>query len=303
MFQLPPCDADLVLQAVPATQAVPPRLLSDVQSSGNKSRQGQSRAAAAAGQSSRPGGQTDEEADLEAAMLLSLAETSGAGGGPANIDNDQLARVMEIQRQGGWGGEEDSDLEMALRMSQQDTSSGQQQQGPSEEDEIQRAIALSLEGGAGVSMTGVSSGQDGGSGWGARLRQQEQEEERQYKEKQEQEARKEEEELQKALAMSMDTGPAVSPPAQTIKPQQPSELDPVHTAWPKVKNPAPGTLAGPAPAPPSPAKPPAPSKQSPAKPSQPSPGPSKVETKTSEQSSRPSLAAAIMPEGKKIRII
>ena len=31
---LPECDADLVLQAVPAVQAVPPRLLSDVASSG-----------------------------------------------------------------------------------------------------------------------------------------------------------------------------------------------------------------------------------------------------------------------------
>ena len=37
-LQLPPCDADLVLQAVPATQLVPPRLLADVTSSGNKSR-------------------------------------------------------------------------------------------------------------------------------------------------------------------------------------------------------------------------------------------------------------------------
>ena len=40
--QLPECDADLVLQAVPATQAQPPRLLSDVQSSGRgKGRRGQ----------------------------------------------------------------------------------------------------------------------------------------------------------------------------------------------------------------------------------------------------------------------
>merc|ERR1719336_3337510 len=80
---LPPCDADLVLQAVLATQLVPPRLLSDVTSSGNKSRPApaQTRPPAAAA------GQTDEEAELEAAMLLSLAETSGAEGGPANIDS------------------------------------------------------------------------------------------------------------------------------------------------------------------------------------------------------------------------
>merc|ERR1719273_2893458 len=53
---LPPCDADLVLQAVPATQLVPPRLLSDVTSSGNKSRPApaQPRPPAAAA------GQTDE---------------------------------------------------------------------------------------------------------------------------------------------------------------------------------------------------------------------------------------------------
>ena len=147
IFQLPPCDADLVLQAVPATQLVPPRLLSDVQSSGNKSRQGRGHQRPAAG------GQTDEEADLEAAMMLSLAETSGADGGPANIDSDQLARVMEMQRQGGWGGPGqdagagvDEDMELAIRMSQESAQAQHQHQGPSEEDEIQRAIALSLEG-------------------------------------------------------------------------------------------------------------------------------------------------------------
>jgi hypothetical protein len=40
--QLPECDADLVLQAVPAVQMRPPRLLADVQSSGRgKGRRGQ----------------------------------------------------------------------------------------------------------------------------------------------------------------------------------------------------------------------------------------------------------------------
>ena len=91
---LPPCDADLVLQAVPAVQAEPPRLLSDVATSGAGAGQaGRTRA--------RPAGR-DEEADLEAAMMLSLAETSGPDGAPANIDSDQLARVMEMQRQGNW---------------------------------------------------------------------------------------------------------------------------------------------------------------------------------------------------------
>ena len=44
---LPECDADLVLQAVPAVQAVPPRLLSDVASSGTAgtSRQSQGKVA------------------------------------------------------------------------------------------------------------------------------------------------------------------------------------------------------------------------------------------------------------------
>ena len=34
LLQLPECDADLVLQAVPAVQLQPPRLLADVESSG-----------------------------------------------------------------------------------------------------------------------------------------------------------------------------------------------------------------------------------------------------------------------------
>ena len=183
--QLPPCDADLVLQAVPATQLVAPRLLSDVQSSGSQSRQGRQSAGKASG-AQRPPGQTDEEAELEAAMLMSLAETSGTDGGPANIDSDQLARVMEMQRQGGWGPEaeqrgEDDDMGLALRMSMT-SHTGAEAGGASEEDEIQRAIALSLAGGTGqgVGPSQTSGGgQDGG--WGARLRQQEVEEERLYK--------------------------------------------------------------------------------------------------------------------------
>ena len=65
--------------------------MSDVSSSGNKSKQGRQRTSASGAPPSIGGrrpGQTDEEADIEAAMLLSLAETSGAEGGPANIDNE-----------------------------------------------------------------------------------------------------------------------------------------------------------------------------------------------------------------------
>merc|ERR550532_2708870 len=141
---LPPCDADLVLQAVPAVQAEPPRLLSDVATSGAGAGQaGRTRA--------RPAGR-DEEADLEAAMMLSLAETSGPDGAPANIDSDQLARVMEMQRQGNWEtntASEDEMMARALRMSEEEQQQSYQHSGPSEEDEIQAAIALSLEGGAG----------------------------------------------------------------------------------------------------------------------------------------------------------
>ena len=246
-LQLPPCDADLVLQAVPATQLVPPRLLSDVTSSGNKSRPApaQTRPPAAAA------GQTDEEAELEAAMLLSLAETSGSDGGPANIDSEQLARVMEMQRQGGWGPgtgtEGDEDMEMALRMSAADQ--GGPGQATSEEDEIQRAIALSLEGGAvgGAPASATSGG--GGGGWGSRLRQQELEEEARYREEQEAAAKREEDELQRALAMSMEAGAAADtntrPPPAASDPKPRPQLDPVHAAWPQVKNPAPGTVAGP----------------------------------------------------------
>ena len=174
-----------MLQAVPATQLVPPRLLSDVQSSGSQSRQGRQSAGTASG-AQRPAGQTDEEAELEAAMMMSLAETSGSDGGPANIDSDQLARVMEMQRQGGWAPEaehrgEEDDMELALRMSMT-SHTGAEAGGASEEDEIQRAIALSLAGGTGQGV-GQSQPSGGGqdAGWGARLRQQEVEEERLYK--------------------------------------------------------------------------------------------------------------------------
>ena len=70
--------------------------MSDVSSSGNKSKQGRQRTSASGAPPSIGGrrpGQTDEEADIEAAMLLSLAETSGAEGGPANIDNEVEMRT------------------------------------------------------------------------------------------------------------------------------------------------------------------------------------------------------------------
>jgi len=285
--ELPPCDADLVLQAVPATQLVPPRLLSDVTSSGNKSKQGRQRSSGASPHSPASGGrrpgQTDEEADLEAAMLLSLAETSGAEGGPANIDNEELARVMEMQRQGGWGPETvaDDDMEMALRMSQD----FQQPQQTSEEDEIQKAIALSLEGGVHL-PSGVASGSQD-VGWGARLRQQEVEEEQRYKEEQEKAAKQEAEELEKALAMSMETEEK-EVPKEKSKPV----LDPVNTAWPKVKNPAPGTLAGNSPAPPASVKP----KKSPMK-STPGPSTSKSPETQKERPSISEVVKPLMPEG------
>ena len=309
VFQLPPCDADLVLQAVPAAQLVPPRLLEDVQSSGNKKRQGRQRTeGGAASGSQRPEGQTDEEADLEAAMMLSLAETSGSDGGPANIDSEQLARVMEMQRQGGWGaeaGREDEDMERALKMSlassyQVETGAGD----ASEEDEIQRAIALSLEGGTGrgvIQAPASAGGQEGG--WGARLRQQEMEEEKLYKEEQEKAVRQETEELEKALAMSMAPDndiPRASSTEAAPKPSSTSNIDPVHTAWPKLKHPGQGTLAGNQPPPSSRAqmKPSAETKKPVT--SQPIPGASSlIQTSIPENSDRPSLAKALMPDGEK----
>ena len=71
--------------------------MSDISSSGNKSKQGRQRTSASGAPppsiGGRRPGQTDEEADIEAAMLLSLAETSGAEGGPANIDNEVEMRT------------------------------------------------------------------------------------------------------------------------------------------------------------------------------------------------------------------
>ena len=117
---LPECDADLVLQvgqwelltilhhnlrwpwshpalqAVPAVQAAPPRLLSDITSSGaGRVAGGATRAREAAVPGAR-GGDTaaqDEAAELEAAMMMSLAETSGGGGQAAQLDTETLGQV------------------------------------------------------------------------------------------------------------------------------------------------------------------------------------------------------------------
>ena len=77
----------------------------------------------------------DEAAELEAAMMMSLAETSGSGGAAAQLDSqtlDQvrlnssnplveiLLQVMAMQRGGNMNQEEE--LEMALRLSQQQVS-------------------------------------------------------------------------------------------------------------------------------------------------------------------------------------
>ena len=231
---LPPCDADLVLQAVPAVQTEPPRLLSDVTSSGA--------GAGKAGQGGARPARRDEEADLEAAMMLSLAETSGPEGGPANIDSAQLARVMEMQRQGNWEANTASEDEMmarALRMSEEQQQQQFQHSGPSEEDEIQAAIALSLEAGGPRSGGQVGVSQEGG-GWGSRLREQEVEEEERWLKEQERARQEEEEQLRQALEMSMETETAA---AGSKKEETKAEVDPVHTAWPKIKNPQPGSLA------------------------------------------------------------
>jgi len=265
--QLPECDADLVLQAVPAVQAAPPRLLGDVESSGTgkRSRAGEAgKGVTWGGQGQvldRRGGESgssasaarDEAAELEAAMLMSLAETSGTEGGPANIDSEELARVMAMQSEGGWGAGEDQEMEMALRLSQQQPEVGVPE--VSEEDEIQRAIALSLEGGAGQSGQSSNVQATGGAGWGQRLKQQEEEEEKRYKREEEQALAEEEEQLRKALAMSMDIdeeAPSVPPRGQTEKPIKPitepsstPAIDPAQAAWPKMKNPVPGTVSAP----------------------------------------------------------
>jgi len=280
---LPECDADLVLQAVPAVQAVPPRLLSDVASSGTAgtSRRSQGRAPAPVpGVRGASSAQEDEAAELEAAMMMSLAETSGGGGAAAQLDSDTLDEVMAMQRSGNMNQEEE--LEMALRLSQQQ----HQQPAPvpevSEEDEIQRAIALSLEGGQGALGAGFAAGSAGGAaetGWGERLARQEREEEQKYKEEAERAVREEEEQLRQALAMSMDMDTGTTAPKLTTtttakasstpksstdqktsasaaaagsspaaKPAEASRVDPVQAGWHKPKNPAPGSIASTAPA-------------------------------------------------------
>jgi len=265
---LPECDADLVLQAVPAVQAAPPRLLSDITSSGaGRVAGGATRTREAAVPGAR-GGDTaaqDEAAELEAAMMMSLAETSGGGGQAAQLDTETLGQVLAMQRGGDMDQEEE--LAMALRMSQeQPLVPGVPEGALSEEDEMQRAIALSLEGGAAPALPPAPTGAQ--AGWGERLAVQEREEEKRWQEEQEKGAREEEEELRQAMAMSMDTSPAqpapasrvpapaqyqapasqppaspVASPAASQPPASRPPIDPVQAAWPKQRNPAPGTLA------------------------------------------------------------
>ena len=105
--------------------------------------------------------------------------------------------------------------------------------------------------------------------------------------------------------MSME-GASSAPAASTPSPAAVPPIDPVHTAWPKMKNPGEGTLAGHQPGPPSRVKPEkqAASVSTPKAASQPlaGPNPSKpsplVQTSIPENSDRPSLAKALMPEGK-----
>jgi len=276
---LPECDADLVLQAVPAVQSAPPRLLSDVNSSGSAGSTARAQGRASApipGMRGQSSAQEDEAAELEAAMMMSLAETSGSGGAAAQLDSETLDQVMAMQRSGNMNQEEE--LEMALRLSQQQHQQPAQVPEVSEEDEIQKAIALSLEGGAGLGLGGVSSG-GVEAGWGGRLAEQEREEEQRYKEEAEKAVREEEEQLRQALAMSMDmeTGPtspkststsatkatATSAPkvstspstvaaggtSKIVKSAEASRVDPVQAGWHKPKNPAPGSIASAAPAP------------------------------------------------------
>merc|ERR1719278_523268 len=216
---LPECDADLVLQAVPAVQAVPPRLLSDVASSGTAGTSARSQGRASApvpGVRGVSSAQEDEAAELEAAMMMSLAETSGGGGAAAQLDSETLDEVIAMQRSGNMNQEEE--LEMALRLSQQQHQQPAQVPEVSEEDEIQRAIALSLEGGQGALGAGFAGGSAGGAtetGWGERLARQEREEEQKYKEEAERAVREEEEQLRQALAMSMDMDTGTTAPKLT----------------------------------------------------------------------------------------
>ena len=114
---------------------------------------------------------------------------------------------------------------------------------------------------------------------------------------------KEQEELEKALAMSMEgASPA---PASNPSPASASQIDPVHTAWPRMRNPGEGTLAGQQPGPSTRVMPekPATSVTNPKAASQPQTGPSPskpsplVQTSIPENSDRPSLAKTLMPEG------
>ena len=100
------------------------------------------------------------------------------------------------------------------------------------------------------------------------------------------------------------------------KPKPKVEVDPVRTAWPKVKNPEPGTLAAagsgqsskvsPVQSKSKPSAPPTPSPSStkipapsPSRaPNTPQPGPSAVSALTSALS--PAAAAVVMPEGKQV---
>jgi len=214
---LPECDADLVLQAVPAVQMAPPRLLSDDHRSKTRTREVQETTRMEFGASSTPA--TDEAAELEAAMLMSLAETSGSDGGPANIDPNELARVMDMHRSGNIAYEENQDeLNLALNLSAQEIDNNKTSI-TSEEDDIQKAIAMSLEGDIKI-VPGSSANVKEDSGWGQRLKQQEEEDINRYKTNEEEEKALEEEQLRKALAMSMDIeeDSMGKQPSQLIKP-------------------------------------------------------------------------------------
>ena len=104
--------------------------------------------------------------------------------------------------------------------------------------------------------------------------------------------------------MSMEgvsSAPAASGPSSASA----APIDPVHTAWPKMKNPGEGTLAGHQPGPSTRAKQEKPATAEPAPKMTPQPragpSPSKpspvIQTSVPENSDRPSLAKTLMPEG------
>ena len=106
--------------------------------------------------------------------------------------------------------------------------------------------------------------------------------------------------------MSMEgdsSAPAVSGPSSASA----AQIDPVHTAWPKMRSPGEGTLAGHQPGPSTRAQPekPATAEPAPKAASQPRAGPSPskpspvIQTSVPENSDRPSLAKTLMPEGMK----